>query len=47
MVGGLAAILAIGVGVSVWQDVATIYIIAGIAAAPSASYTDPARRRRI
>ena len=29
---GLMAILAVGVGISVWQDVATVYIIAGIAA---------------
>ena len=29
---GLVAILAVGVGISVWRDVATIYIIAGIAA---------------
>ena len=29
---GLIAILAIGVGVAVWQDVSAIYIIAGIAA---------------
>ncbi len=28
---GLVVILAAGVGVSVWQDVATMYIIAGIA----------------
>jgi hypothetical protein len=28
---GLAVILAVGVGVSVWLDVRTIYIIAGIA----------------
>ncbi len=29
---GLVAILAVGVGISVWRDVVTIYIIAGIAA---------------
>ncbi len=29
---GLVAILAVGVGIAVWQDVAMIYIIAGIAA---------------
>ena len=29
---GLVVILAIGVAVAVWQDVATIYIMAGIAA---------------
>ncbi len=29
---GLVAIFAVGVGIAVWQDVAMIYIIAGIAA---------------
>ncbi len=29
---GLVAILAVGVGIAVWQDVAMIYITAGIAA---------------
>src|SRR3546814_1421735 len=29
---GLLAVLAVGVGIAVWQDIATVYIIAGIAA---------------
>ena len=32
LIWGLVAILAVGVGISDWRDVAMIYIIAGIAA---------------